>query len=700
MKGTDRALTFASGRARRATRALVWLVLACAQDARAQGPTPAAAPTAAQEESAPEPPAPAKTPSVASEDQGKKVLDGYLELMEEQRLLPPPAQGVDELSAIMEQAQSALVAGRRSEATDLLLDALEGPRFRDFSEFPPHRTATLMLAGLLLEQHALKSAQRHVDRLLAQGPESEAFGPAYRLAVDIALARGDLAASAQHIEKLTPGAPSEDAKNELNYLKALAAYERGDLGNAFTSLKLVTKRSRFYASSQYLLGSIAAKNKNYKEAEARFCSIAGAGKDDAFSFYVDGRFFPVRDLAQLGLGRVAHETGRADDAFYYYFQVPNDSRRVSEALFEAAWASYEGDDHDAALDSLDQLRARYPRSPYSAEAAVLRGYVHLSRCEFSEAEKHLLDFERNFAGVLREVDASLQSPARRQTIYKDLVAREQSIERMEQRAEQGEPTPDSLLLAMVAADPEFYRLWSQIRALDEELSASGHVPDELYALSARVKSKDAPAPRLDDGEHGDEITRLRDGIAEAKSAVDAFSAELGQLAKSSADASELRALHDVKRKLDRRLDDLSHKLGEVLAHSESASVAPSSGELSTRFLEDKAYVQGLRTRALALRAKLEEQANLAGERALSSLRERLAKELRRARIGRIDAVMGSKRQVELQVESLAAGRFPAELIDPLRMQSMLRDDEEYWPFEGEDWPDEFIERYAEQEEEP
>ncbi len=80
------------------------------------------------------------------------------------------------------------------------------------------------------------------------------------------------------------------------------------------------------------------------------------------------------------------------------------------------------------------------------------------------------------------------------------------------------------------------------------------------------------------------------------------------------------------------------------------------------------------------------------------MRERLAGELRRARIGRIDAVMGAKRTTELQVESLAAGRFPPELVDPLRMQSLLRDDEEYWPFEGEDWPDEFEERYSTEEE--
>lgn len=69
----------------------------------------------------------------------------------------------------------------------------------------------------------------------------------------------------------------------------------------------------------------------------------------------------------------------------------------------------------------------------------------------------------------------------------------------------------------------------------------------------------------------------------------------------------------------------------------------------------------------------------------------MAQDMRRARIGRIDAIMGSKRRIEIQIESLAAGRFPAELQDALRMQGLLREDEEYWPFEGEYWADEFVE---------
>jgi predicted nucleic acid-binding Zn-ribbon protein len=325
----------------------------------------------------------------------------------------------------------------------------------------------------------------------------------------------------------------------------------------------------------------------------------------------------------------------------------------------------------------------------------------LSRCEFVEAEKQLVTFERNFGPVLREIDESLESPARRQRVYHDLVARAQSIERLEKSAEQGEPTPDSLLLALVAADPEFYRLHAQIRALDAELSSTGNSPAELSALALRVQGKDAPAPRLSEADEAsprDAIGSLRREIDAAKGAIDAFSEQLSQLSRAGADKGELRALYEVKKQLDRRVDDVAQQLREALAHADDTGAAPSARELSARLLEDRAYVEALQSRALKLRAGLETAASEAGERALRGLRERLAKELRRARIGRIDAVMGSKRQVELQVESLAAGRFPPELTDPLRMQSLLRDDEEYWPFEGEDWPDEFVERYAEDEE--
>jgi hypothetical protein len=443
---------------------------------------------------------------------------------------------------------------------------------------------------------------------------------------------------------------------------------------------------------------MAAKSRDYREAERRFCAITEAGKDDAYSFFVDERFFPIRDLAQLALGRVAHETGRANDAFYYYFQVPNDSERLPEAMFEAAWASYEGGDYESALDSLDQLEARFSRSPFAAEAAVLRGYVHLSRCEFAEAERHLTQFERDFTPVLRQIGATRDSASRSGSVYADLMAREASAVALRTESREGSPTPDNLLLSLVKADPELFRLDAEIRALDAELARTGNVPRELYALSARLSEGHAPAARLEPYAAADEVAETRDTIAELERAVHALSRDIGQLSRAGAERSELSALRQTRRQLDRELAQARHMLAEAVTRVPGEIAQPSAEEIVALLREDEAYVESVRAEALEVRRALLSLSDLALDRTLRELNERLASELRRARIGRIDAVMGAKRKLELQIESLAAGRFPPELADALRMQSLLRDDEEYWPFEGEDWPDEFLELYPEEDE--
>lgn len=640
----------------------------------------------------------ATAPAQAPKD-GSALLETYMRALEQRRLAPAPAERVEELSEALEGAQRAIIDGDKGEARARLLEIVEGPRFRDFQGLDAFHSAELMLASALTEDHALMTAQRVIDRVLARGPEQAAFGPAYRRAVDIAIARGDLAASAAHLATFSRATLPEDAKNELAYVEGRGAYDANAFDDARSKLTAVSKRSRFYANAQYLIGAMAAKEKRYDEAERRFCAITESGKNDAFSFYVDDRYFPVRDLAYLGLGRVAHETGRANDAFYYYFQVPNDSDKLAAAMFEAAWASYEGDDHDAALDSLDQLQARYPRSAFSAEAAVLRGYVHLSRCEFSDAERNLTRFEKQFGPVLTEIDTTLASNSRKQSLYRDLVARNESVTRLRLANDDSTPTPDTLLLALIEADPNLYRLHSEIRTLDAEIAESAIAPRELLALSARLSAGETPAARASDETGEDPVSRTASDLEHAGLAIDALAREIQALSAAGAKPAELAPLRDEQRKLDGHLAKVERAFRDALRAHHVEREIPAATELGALLREDARYVEATRARALSIRAELVDAADLLGEKTLREVRERLAKELRRARIGRIDAVMGSKRQVELQIESLAAGRFPPELADVLRMQSLLRDDEEYWPFEGEDWPDEFLELYPDQDDE-
>ncbi|WP_394825183.1 hypothetical protein [Pendulispora albinea] len=76
--------------------------------------------------------------------------------------------------------------------------------------------------------------------------------------------------------------------------------------------------------------------------------------------------------------------------------------------------------------------------------------------------------------------------------------------------------------------------------------------------------------------------------------------------------------------------------------------------------------------------------------ALGRLDRRLSRLLRRARLARIESVLGRKRALEVEIEAIQSGILPRGALDSLDAARYLQDNEEYWPFEGDDWPDEFV----------
>ena len=627
--------------------------------------------------------APPRAPIESEPEAPAQMLAGELALLEKKKLAAPAAQSLDELDALLEDAHARVLSGRKDEATMLLLEGVEGPRFRSFESFEPFAAAELMLASLLLDQHALLSAQRSVDRLLLRGVKTPTFGPAFRRAVEIALLRRDYAASAISLRAQVKEPLPADAESELHYLTGLAAYDAEQLPEARRELTAVNKPSRFYARAQYLLGSIAAKQHKYDEASLRFCAVRDIQHGAPRTRYESAYLYPSEDLAQLGLGRVAHEQGRDKEAFAHYFQIPNDSPLVAEALFESAYASYEQGHPRTALDSLQQLEARYPESPYTAEARVLRGYVDLASCDFERAERELVTFEQTFGAVLAELNATLKSPARTHGLFAEQEARADSPS-----ARQG-----SLLLGLLTRDPEVERLRNELSALDAELARGSRVPEEFSLLALRVRGKDAPRARTQT--EPDEVTRraaVRERLSEVHDLLALLTREQGLLRRAGAQPDALRELQATQQKLRKQSDALAARLRQLVRKSAPENERPVGAELGERLEQESAYLRDVRERGLRIRDELEGQREAAERRALEALRGRLEKELRRARIGRIDAVMGKKRKLELEVESLSAGRFPAELSSAKQTPTLLRDDQEYWPFEGEDWPDEFEER--------
>lgn len=625
--------------------------------------------------------------SVASAQEAapSPALSGYLKAMEQARLLHTQDASAAELRALVAKGEAFYVQGRYAEAAAVLLEALEGPRYADFRDFEEYRAAQFMAATALFHLGSLKSAWRYLEPIIAQGPANPHYGPAVRRLSDVALRLGDPQAAAALLAQGQAGMP-EDAKNEWQYLQGRVHYEAGATAEAAAAFTRITKQSRFYANAQYQLGAIASQQKQWKTAEQRFCSVADTGVEDRYSFFVDARFFEVQDLARLGLGRVAHERGRGDDAFYYYFQVPQDSPRLPEAMFEAAYATYESEGYDASADLLDQLEARFPKSPFVDEAAVLRGYTALGRCDFQRADRQFTRFVKRYTPLVQEIDRLLENPLRRRMLFEAL---------RDPKAGAPPSEPQERLLALLRVDPSFYALHRSVDELDAETARSGRLSDALLAFSDRLAGRKKPKALAQDTLVESEVLQrdLENAVALAR----ALGQELDALRAAGAKTADIAETEKTLNRLAERLDALEARADELRAQPRDVG-AGDADALPALLTSDSSFVDALPSRAAQVRTALLAAADARAEQGLRELRVRLDGLVRRARIGRIDAVMGSKRRIERQIESLAAGRLPLEYRDSLRTQGLLADDEEYWPHEGEDWPDEYEERYGDAEE--
>jgi tetratricopeptide (TPR) repeat protein len=625
------------------------------------------------------------------------MLDKYFDAMSKSRLLALETGSADKLRLLVAAGEQLFLDQRYADALVVLVEVVDSPRFADYRDMPEAMAAEHMLAATHVQLGSYRTALHYLDRAVARGQQSPYFGPSVALYADAALALSDPEKSALALAPHLKNAPPE-VQSEMYYLRGRARFDAGELDRAIPYFRAVHARSRFYGSAQYTLGLIASRMRQLREAESRFCRVAKAGTGSRYSFFVDGRFFEVQDLARLGLGRVAHERLRRDDAFYYYFQVPQDSPRLAEALFESAYSSYEGNEPDTALDLLDQLQVRFPKAPLSDEASILRGYVALARCDFDKANAQLERFVKHYAPVHAEAKRLTESSARRQALHEELVAARRSRDAVggEQAPQKPEHAVRRELVTLLQVDPELYRVYDEIAKLDAEAARSGRVSVELNVLQARLEGSERPhgAEALPgvEAEHQKLAQELRDAKAGAR----ALGEQLDLLRAAGVPEKELKPLEQIVVEQSKRIDALAKRTRaartQTLKSTEGDS-ALAADSLVKLIAADVRTTSRLPTVVEGMRGKLEARADELALLALQQLEQRLAGWLGQARIGRIDAVMGSKRRIERQIESLAAGRMPRELQDPLRTRGLLADDEEYWPFEGEDWPDEHEERY-------
>ena len=620
-------------------------------------------------------------------------LGGYFDEIERLGLLSIETGTQKTLAGDVRAAEELLSSGATGAAAVALFTIVESPRYRDLDEFVEYHNAEYYLGVALARSGAYDSALTFLARAIARGPGSLYFAPAHRRAIDIAI---DTRAYDQVLEILDDINLAEPLGpgplGERSYLKARIVYGRGDFKAAEGELARISRKSRLYSSALYLRGIINTRTGQFKDAAGALCEIADTPDSNRFTFVVDDRYFRIKDLARLGLGRLAHEVAEYDGAYYHYFQVPDDSDRLPEALFEASWSMYQKRELSTARDLASEFAKTFPTSPLWPEAQLLAGYVELADCEFDAAQKHYDGLVEDLEPVLSALNRIRKSPEERDALFARALSK--------RRAERADPNNrlkdeaknvSDRVLGLLSIDPTYVRLHESMTGLR---GAEGQAKLAIRAwsrLGAALSKRDVAAVAKDEetseaaqiAELAEDIRVLGDQLGRARAELRRAERE-GTISADDADTEKQR-LTVLASEIATLEDDA--QAASSAADETQADEAPAG--LKPMVQHDLGVARGLEGEADKLLAELEGEADRIAQQAIERLYTDTRRVYDKAKLGKIDAVIGQKRRLEIEVQDLAAGRFPPELFGSLWEKGLIGDDEELWPFEGEYWADEY-----------
>ena len=626
-------------------------------------------------------------------------LAQYFTALEAMKLIDVETGNLDSLRRELGAAERLLLDGAFANAAVALYAIVKSPRFAAFADFVEMQNAEYDLGVALARAGSYGAALDALEAVLRRGPGAPYWGPAHRRVVDIALETRDHARVLARLEAVKTAEPiPPSAAGERSYLRGRAAYDAGKLADAEGELVVISKQSRLYSSAVYLRGVIRARQNKLRDAAEAMCELTATEDTDKYTFVVDERYFTIKDLARLGLGRIAHEQGEYDDAYYHYFQIPDDSAYLPDALFEASWSMYQKRELATSRDLVKEFLTTFPSSPLWPEASLLAGYVELADCKFDASQQWYDALTAKLQPIVDQIDRVRKDPELRRQLFATALTRFHEIKDTGEvagtkAAKQQPRTAMDEVTALLRLDPRFLRLSDAITGMREQSTTAPTVVRQWQHLAREVnETKVAKISTV--------RTIEQEQLADANAVVEDLRRLVGQIRAQQSELARARAegtilpgdADDETARLDKLLERARGAAQTAVATADRAAdqvVAQAQGSIRPMIQRDIADARRLDQASHALLTKLEQAADKLAQQAVDKLYTETRRVLDKAKLGKVDAIIGQKRKLDIEVQDLAAGRFPEELIGKMWNASMIGDDEEYWPWQGEYWADEY-----------
>ena len=244
------------------------------------------------------------------------------------------------------------------------------------------------------------------------------------------------------------------------YALGRGRYLQDDLDGAERAFAAVPDDDPDRGRSEYFLGVIATRRGELSRAAEAFETVAASDVEQ-----------PLKDRAQLSLGRLFYHAGNYSQAAKHYAEVSPNSELLDDKLYEMIWTSIRQEHWPAAIDNVEIFLMVFPDHEYAAQLLLLRGHLHVQAEDWESALSTYDQVLREYRPVHDRFRALAQPGSRADAEVREVV------EQLEGAA--GLPL---YAVSMMREDPMFQRaiaLFEDLEAQGTALSASERLVEDL-----------------------------------------------------------------------------------------------------------------------------------------------------------------------------------------------------------------------------
>ncbi len=370
--------------------------------------------------------APVQTHAQDLDEASRQVaeIEGQVDQLALVYLRPAQLQSTYTFASRLSEGQVRHMLGQYDAAAMVLVELVENPANRSAEGYD---NALWLLADSLFLSRQFALARSYFEQLLDRGDPRRSVDAARRL-LEVAFAMRDysgLDGLFASLQSRLRGAIGP----EVAYVRGKALYFQGRYGEAGGAFGSVTADSDLYDRSRYFVGTIAAREQRWADAESEFAAVlerVGAAEEDPEE---------LADLARLALGRVFYEQQRWEDASAVYGQVPRTSTRYDDALYELAWTQIRREEFESAFNLLDILQVIARDRRLVPEAELLQGDLLMRLAQYDEAVLRFESVADEYQGVEEDLRAITTSSRSGEEYFEALVNPDEGALRIPPRAE-------------------------------------------------------------------------------------------------------------------------------------------------------------------------------------------------------------------------------------------------------------------------